>query len=327
MKGAIIGWVVFLFLGVVTSSWIFGEGSAQQAESDRLVQPQVGENAVGGKKDRNSFHSTNGKIIRREKLAVPSPYGKKVDLYRIRYLSDGAQVVGFLSKPRHVKGRIPAIIYNRGGIIETSKIRKITLKHIAKLASNGYVVAASQYRGVDGGGGLPDLAGKDVRDVLNLIPLVDGLPYVDRNQKVMLGFSRGGMMTYLAIKQGAEVRAAAVIGGVSDLTALYEQSGDVFRNPLNKLVGDPLLDAEEYKERSAVEWPGKLKVPLLLMHGLNDRTVRPEHSERLAEALSKLGYEHRLVLVPGGSHYLYSHPKKRDEEILRWFDRYLAESS
>ncbi|MDA8352644.1 MAG: prolyl oligopeptidase family serine peptidase, partial [Firmicutes bacterium] len=83
------------------------------------------------------------------------------------------------------------------------------------------------------------------------------------------------------------------------------------------------LDEEEYIKRSAVEWPEKLKVPLLLMHGLGDRTVSPEQSQRLAEQLTRLGYEHRLVLIPGGSHFLYSHPDRRDQEILNWFAQYL----
>ena len=35
----------------------------------------------------------------------------------------------------------------------------------------------------------------------------------------MMGASRGGMMTYLALKRGVPVRAAVVIAGVSDLEA------------------------------------------------------------------------------------------------------------
>ncbi|MEN9568288.1 MAG: hypothetical protein RLZZ69_3484 [Cyanobacteriota bacterium] len=35
----------------------------------------------------------------------------------------------------------------------------------------------------------------------------------------MLGESRGGMTTYLALKQGIKVNAVAVIGGLSDLVA------------------------------------------------------------------------------------------------------------
>ncbi len=38
----------------------------------------------------------------------------------------------------------------------------------------------------------------------------------------MLGLSRGGTMTYLAIKRGISVKAAAIIGGVTDVKAWVE---------------------------------------------------------------------------------------------------------
>lgn len=321
MKRIVTGLFVFLFLSVATVWVLLEEDGVWQTELEDPIRPQIGESATG--EGQSTIKSTNGKMVAKQKVRLDSPYAKQVDLYRIRYLSEGVQVVGYLSKPRKTEEKLPVIIFNRGGVVEASKIEGVMLEYLTRLSSQGYVVVASQYRGYDGGEGVPEIAGKDVRDVLNLILLADKLPYVDSEKKVMLGFSRGGMVTYLAIKAGARVQAAAVVGGVSDLPCFYEQSGDAFRRPLNQSVGDPLLEAKAYRERSAVKWPEKLKVPLLLIHGLNDRTVSPEQSRRLAEKLTDLGYEHRLVLVPKGSHYLFSHPMKRDREVFRWFERYL----
>lgn len=52
---------------------------------------------------------------------------------------------------------------------------------------------------------------------MSVFPLARALGYVDVDNVFMLGFSPGGMMTDLAIRDGAPVRAAAVIGGLSDL--------------------------------------------------------------------------------------------------------------
>jgi dipeptidyl aminopeptidase/acylaminoacyl peptidase len=108
-------------------------------------------------------------------------------------------------------------VYNRGGNREFGSIRTADLMEFAGLALDGFVVLASQYRGNDGGEGAEEFGGADVADVLHLIALGRSLPEVDPDRIYMYGFSRGGMMTYLALKHGAKVRAAAVIGGPADL--------------------------------------------------------------------------------------------------------------
>ena len=59
-----------------------------------------------------------------------------------------------------------------------------------------------------------------VADVLNLVTLLKGLPYVDPDRIGMMGHSRGGMMTYLVLKQDCladtkDIKAAATVGGVA----------------------------------------------------------------------------------------------------------------
>ncbi len=55
---------------------------------------------------------------------------------------------------------------------------------------------------------------------MNVTEAMRRLPYVDRERVFMLGQSRGGTMTYLALKRGAPIRAAAVTSSVSDLEAM-----------------------------------------------------------------------------------------------------------
>ena len=61
----------------------------------------------------------------------------------------------------------------------------------------------------------------DLHDVLNLIKVARTIPYIDANNIFMVGHSRGGMMTYLVLKDGSisGLRAAAVIAGPTDLFA------------------------------------------------------------------------------------------------------------
>ncbi|SDX51209.1 Prolyl oligopeptidase family protein [Marininema mesophilum] len=318
MKRLGVGALLFLLLAGI-SFWVTWSEIEGKDSPVQVYKRQGDPN-----KSQGSFEATNGKIVSKERIRPVTGYEDKTTLYRITYMSDGVRVVGYLCKPKRIEAKkLPVLIFNRGGIAYSSHINKNTLRYLSKLASNQYVVLASEYRGVAGGEGKPELAGKDVRDVLNLIPLAEKLPYADSKRKVMLGFSRGGMMTYMAAKSGADVDAIAVVGGVTDLSQIYERSGDIFRNPLSRLVGDPLLDPKAYQIRSALNWPDKLKVPVLILHGLKDPVVPVEQSQQLVAKLKKLGYENRLVLVPGGNHYLTNKTSIRDREILQWFQRYI----
>ena len=58
-----------------------------------------------------------------------------------------------------------------------------------------------------------------MRDVLNLIPLARSLGYIDMHHVFMLGWSRGGMMTYLTLQYHMPVNAVAVGGGLTDLVS------------------------------------------------------------------------------------------------------------
>jgi dipeptidyl aminopeptidase/acylaminoacyl peptidase len=83
--------------------------------------------------------------------------------------------VGFLLAPKLREGKLPVLIFNRGGNRDFGAISERDLLYLAYLASTSYVVLASQYHGNDGGEGKELFGGSDVNDVLNLIPLAGSL--------------------------------------------------------------------------------------------------------------------------------------------------------
>ncbi|MDZ7626696.1 MAG: prolyl oligopeptidase family serine peptidase [Ignavibacteriaceae bacterium] len=119
---------------------------------------------------------------------------------KITYLSDGLKVKGYISYPQKSDKKYPCVIWNRGGIGNKGAIDAFTARGIfGQLSSWGYVVFATQYRGNDGGEGQDEFGGDDVDDVLNLIPLADEIENADTTKWGIEGWSRGGMMTYLAL--------------------------------------------------------------------------------------------------------------------------------
>src|SRR5688572_22258944 len=71
----------------------------------------------------------------------------QVDLKAITYRSDGLQVKGYLAVPKR-GDRLPCLIFNRGGNRAFGALTDgYAARVLGKLATWGYVVAASQYRG------------------------------------------------------------------------------------------------------------------------------------------------------------------------------------
>lgn len=268
--------------------------------------------------DTNILNNRNGEIVSQKLIKVDSGYEDRIDCYKIRYLSDGLEVVGFIVKPKKIDSKLPVLIFNRGGNREFMKIKERGLKYLSSLAANNYLVLATQYRGNDGGQGKEQFGGTDINDVLDLISLTKSLQFTDSNNIFMLGYSRGGMMTYLALKYGVQINAAVVVSGVADLWRSCQE-----REGMKRLMADLVgLDIEEYHKRSAVYWPEKLNAPLLIMHGKRDIKVSYKQSLELSKKLKELGKDHELIIFPKGNHGLTKNKPERDAKILAWFDKH-----
>lgn len=237
-----------------------------------------------------------------------------LDCFRIAYLGPAGVVTGLAAFPKHMPEEIklPLVIFNRGGSGEYGRLTAYNVVFpFADLVRGGYAVLASNYRGNDGGEGHEEFGGAEIEDVLALQALGESQPWWN-GKTYMLGWSRGGMMTYLALKHGASVRAAATLAGVA------EMDRSRFANRMPEEAGDREI-AEELEARSATAWPERLTTPLLMMHGDADRIVDVSQSQALADQLAALSYDYKLVVLPAGGHSLSRYYKEIAAEVLAWF--------
>jgi dipeptidyl aminopeptidase/acylaminoacyl peptidase len=248
--------------------------------------------------------------------------------YAITYWSDGLRVTGFMGRPL-TPGPHPAIIHNRGGYGEVGIQTGV---EIVPLVEAGYVAVASQYRGNGGGEGREDFGGSDVHDVLNLIAFLKTQPYVDANRIGMMGGSRGGMMTYIALKLDSvnnrhDIKAAVTVGGISDLFQWDQEVGVLYQ--FDSVLWMPLVGAtpeqapEQFKARSAVYWPQLINAPLLMLHGANDEAVSPQQTLQLAALMQQQGKTAEYIIYPNGDHPLTSYQGGMPD-ALAWFGAYLG---
>ncbi len=278
----------------------------------------------------------DGKIVSKEplilsdsiktRLAKSVPDLDSVQFSKITYLSDGLKVTGYLAEPKK-EGKYPCIISNRGGNRDFGQWTPLSVAFfMGTMANWGYVVAASQYRGNDGGEGMEQFGGDDVNDVLNLLPVLNQLPKADTARVGIEGGSRGGMMTYLAMKKSCKFKAAVVVAGLADAHLNIKNRPEMEEHVFSELVPNYLTDKEnQLNQRSAVQWADKMckTTPLLIMHGSADWRVSPEESLNLVSKLYEYKHPTRFILFEGADHGIREFREDMFHEMKRHFDRYL----
>lgn len=237
---------------------------------------------------------------------------------KVRYASDGLGVAAYVVEPV-TAGRHPAVVINRGGTGAFGMIRTGELVEMAGWALDGYVAVASQYRGTDGGDGQDEYGGADVADVLNVAALARGLPTVDPEALYAYGLSRGGMMTYLALRQGLVVRAAATVGAPTNLAGGLAERPEMDEVYRELMPGYATRKDEHLRARSALEWPEQLTAPLLILHGGADWRVPPADALALASRLEALDRPYGLMVYAGDDHPLTRSWPEARAKIRAWF--------
>lgn len=266
-----------------------------------------------------------------QELMIESGWGRdvltKTVVEKITYLSDGLKVKGYIAYPKDNLKKYPCIIWCRGGIGNSGAIDKFTARGMfGQIASWGFCVFSSQYRGNDGGEGHDDFGGDDLNDVLNLVTIADEIPQADTKIWGIEGWSRGGMMTYLTLTRTNIFKAAVVIGGIANLRCSAEESK--FKKRLYEQTSAKFKESDfksRCEKRSIINFPEKLPntTPLLIIHGNNDEQVTPNDSIDLSYKLLELKFPYRLVMLEDGDHFLKSHRKEVDEMKRNWFEKYL----
>jgi len=263
-----------------------------------------------------------------ERDSETGPRLGRVELAKIAYASGGLRVSGLLARPR-AKGPHPSVIYNRGGYGATGVISaRQAATQLAPIAERGYIVVATQYRGSAGSAGTDEFGGGDLADVLNLVPLLDDMPDADPDRIGMWGWSRGGLMTYLAMARTDRLRAAIVLSAVSDLADYLAHRPEMRERVFAKLLPEASTEREAaITDRSPVRWANRLckTTPLLVMHGSADWRVPARQALAMAAALQATLHPFRFVLFEGADHGLAEFSAEAQRFAHEWLDRYLRD--
>lgn len=253
-----------------------------------------------------------------------------VDVYLITYKVKEREIHGLIIEPIDKSKKYPVLIYARGGnnVDPINMDMGINFKHIVGTSlfnfcfNNGYVIYISQLSGYGENSGKDEFGGEDLNDLIALKDLIDENPICDSSKIGMLGYSRGGLMTYNVLTKVEWLRTVAVVGGPTNLIDL-----STIRPEMQEKVFSPAFGASEQEKIKRSILFNTEKIPLdanvLILHGKLDDRVGCEDAEELHTKLNALKINNKLILIKDGSHGLREHRTERDKEIINWFDKYL----
>jgi dipeptidyl aminopeptidase/acylaminoacyl peptidase len=243
---------------------------------------------------------------------------------KIFYYSDGLKVAAYLITPAEQdRQSYPVIIFNRGSDIRND-IGYVYAAMFRKFVRAGFIVVAPALRGSEGGEGTDQMGGDDLHDIMNVVPMLTSLGIADTSRMFMVGESRGGIMTYLAMKNNFPMKAAVTIGAITDLGAFIQEFPQSEQLLTRVYPEYPKNKQQVLRERSALNWAEALNVPVLLLNGQADPQVKPYHALNLAQRLAELKKPFQLVILEGGNHNLtWRSAEERDRQILEWCRKYL----
>lgn len=254
-------------------------------------------------------------------------YLDNVDISSIAHISDSLFLTGLMVEPKQ-PGKYPLIILNRGGNRDLGSLIVGTAVNImAPLAAEGYVVAATNYRGNSRSEGTEQFGGEDINDIANLINSMAEIQKADTSRVGLLGISRGGMMNYLTLKENytKNIKAVVNIGGIADLETTIKYHPQIEEVASELISNFKKNRAIEIGNRSAIQWTDKLPrtAPILILHGMKDQHVTYSQIPAFTDSLEKFGIPFKSVSFKNGNHGIIEYKDDVRNLMNNWFERYV----
>jgi len=233
--------------------------------------------------------------------------------------TDGGQAFAYFYMPRNSKHECaddslpPMLVFVHGG--PTSKTTPAFNATKQFWTTLGFAVLDVNHRGSTGHGRSYRQALLGRWGVIDAADIVDGVHYVVRNnladsEKTFIrGGSAGGYAVLRVLTEYPDIfRAGACYYGIGNLQTLAEITHKFEGRYLDGLLGesyDP-VNADQpgspYRQRSPIFFMDKVKSPMILFQGEDDKVVPPAVSREVVETLKRNGVYHEYIEYPAEGH-------------------------
>ncbi|MGZ8994931.1 MAG: alpha/beta hydrolase [Rhodospirillales bacterium] len=247
----------------------------------------------------------------REHVLTPEVIG--LDYRDVQFMAaDGIRLHGWL---------LPAQGPAEGTILFVHGNAENISTHIASVAwlpSQGYNVFLFDYRGFGASEGAPDLDGLH-RDTLAAIEKTFNFDGVHPERIAVFGQSLGGSVaisTVLRSPRRPQIRGLIVEGAFSSYRRIARENLAEFEPTW--LFQVPLSFTIDNRYHPEEDIAGISPVPVLIVHGAEDRIVAPTHAKDLFEAAHA---PKALWLIPGASHIQAFQMTETRQRLLTYLRR------
>jgi dipeptidyl aminopeptidase/acylaminoacyl peptidase len=160
-----------------------------------------------------------------------------------------------------------------------------------------------------------------VKDIGTLLDWLGKQPFLDKNRVAVTGASYGGYMTYaVAAMYSDRIRCAMAASGISDFTA-YLQTTELQRQSNRRAEygdeTDPAM-AAVLKRISPVTNASKIRVPLMIVHGIQDTRVPIAQGKEMASVVRANGQPVWTVFFEDEGHFMFRSAANNDFYFYAW---------
>ncbi|GAA0885154.1 S9 family peptidase [Sphingobacterium siyangense subsp. cladoniae] len=244
---------------------------------------------------------------------------------------DGIQISGYLTYPIHSNRKnLPMVVLPHDG----PNGREVWgFDNEAQfLANRGYLVFQMNYRGSTGFGkkfwtaGFKEWGGKIQDDITDGVKWLIKEGIADRERVAIVGKGFGGYSALHAACFNSDLYKCAVsYSGYTNLFTYFRDIPPYFKSYVQKMyqvVGNPIREAELFKNISPVFHSDKVKIPVLLVQGGKDRFSSVTDANQFVQKLKNNNIPVQYILKEDEDRTF-----KRDENVFGYYnelERFLA---
>lgn len=244
---------------------------------------------------------------------------------------DGLQLSGWLTLPEGA-GPFPLVLMPHGGPFGMAD-SWLYSDDVQVLATRGYAVLRVNFRGSSGRGRDFEEAGYRQWGRAMQDDLTDATRWsianagIDPSRICIWGESYGGYAALMgAVREPDLYRCVIGMAGPYDLPTMYRW-GDTHRSRwgrsfLNRSLGE---DMAQLREASPTANAGRIKADVMLVQGMRDRRVSPEHVRTMRRALDEAGKPYRGYFPSDETHGFYGEKTRNTyyQSVLEFLDSHL----
>lgn len=247
--------------------------------------------------------------------------------------SEGIKLDGWMIKPADFDAsrKYPVIMYQYGGPGSQQVINSWSAGSVGQggafdqyLAQQGFIVVCVDGRGTGGRGAdfekstYLNLGRSEAKDQVEAASYLATLPYVDKDNMGIWGWSFGGFNTLMSMSNGKPIFKAGVAVAPPTDWHFYDT---VYTE---RYMRTPRENPDGYND-NPIQRADKLHGALLICHGMADDNVHPQNSFEYAEALVQADKDFKENYYTNRNHSIFGGNTRNHllRQITEWFISHL----